>query len=86
MLNDIFLEVARKHKIPVDQVELVYKSFTDTLRYYMTNPLYSKTKLLIAGFGSFKITKRSAEQSEDENYKIYQRIYERKKRRKPTND
>ena len=59
MLNEIFEIVAKKHKLPVEQIRLCYKSTTDAIRYYITNPLISKTVIRIMNLGSFKMTDRS---------------------------
>lgn len=86
MLNSIFKEVAKKKKIPEEQVRLVYKSFIDGVRFYITNPMTSKTVIRVPGIGAFKITKRSAEQSKLPNIQIYKKIHERQKQVKSKND
>ena len=81
MLSDIFDRVARKHKIPRELVELVYKSFVDGIRYYLTNPLVSKTVIKIPLIGSFKMTKRSVENNK-QNIELIQDYYQQFKRKK----
>ncbi len=82
MLDEIFEEVARKHKIPVEQVKLVYRSYINAIRYYLSNPLISKSVVRIAQLGAFKLTHRSVRSAQPtmvDELINYKRQYERKK-------
>lgn len=81
MLNDIFEEVAKKHNIPVEQVSQVYKSMTDSVRYYIANHLVSKTLIKIPHIGSFTMTPRSVRNNKNETEKTedYFKQFKRKK-------
>ena len=60
MLDEIFKEVARKRKIPEEQVKLVYMAFADCTRHYLNDPFRSKGRILVPRIGAFKITNKSA--------------------------
>ena len=83
MLNEIFDDVAKKHKLPIEQVKLIYKSCFIGIRYYLSNPLVSKTILRLPGLGSWKMTDRSVKNYHRtdlvENLKEYKKQFKRSK-------
>lgn len=56
MLNDeILQQLAHKHNLPEEQIELIIKSFYNGLRHYLSNPLESKSGIMIHDLITFKI-------------------------------
>lgn len=57
-MDDIITSLARKHKLPEEQVELIIRSFYDGLRYYLSNPLESKSGIMIHNLVTFYINQK----------------------------
>ena len=80
MLDNVFRAVAKKHNIPQEQVELIYKNWIDTMRFYITNLFVSKGTIRLFKLGSFYITNRSAKTVE--NAEDYIQQFKRNERQK----
>lgn len=88
MLNEVFKTVAKRQKVTPEQVELVYKSWINGIRYFITHPFISKGTIRLFKIGSFKITHRSAKTVEgaEEYTKQFKRNERRKKNNSTSND
>ena len=87
MLDEIFEIVSKKRKLPVTQIKLIYRSFTEGVRYYVTNPFVSKGVIRIPNLGAFKMTHRSITQAKKhsvEELQEYTKQFKRKKNATPS--
>lgn len=62
MIVNVIKRVSKKTGYSEEQVNMVYRSFSEGLRFYLTNPFVSKGSVLIKGLGKFYMSHRSIEQ------------------------
>ena len=55
MNEEIIETLARKHDMPEEQIKLIIRSFYDGLRHHLSNPLESKSGVMIHGLMTFYI-------------------------------
>lgn len=93
MSNEELIRIVSKRlNKPQDQIEHIYKSWINSIRYYTDNPNYSKTTIRIPLLGSFRITPRSVLKHKDGSMINYynqfnnKKVNERSKSKKKHND
>jgi len=57
--EDIITLAAQEAKISKEHLEVIVKDFWQTIRMFLTNPLYSKKGILISEFGQFFINPKT---------------------------
>ena len=59
MLDEILDDIAKKYRLPIEQVKLIYSSTFKGVKYFTTNPMYSKGTIRLPGLGRIMMTERS---------------------------
>lgn len=57
--NEIIEQISKEMNLNETKTKLIVDSFWKTLRYYLTNPLESKSKILIPHIGSFNLSEKA---------------------------